>query len=58
MVALYEEVLVEVAASAGSPVRLEEAIRKALLARVKDMPVGRARFEIAKELMSSTRGQG
>ncbi|MCZ6696627.1 MAG: hypothetical protein O7A63_08825 [Acidobacteria bacterium] len=54
-VAIYEEVLVEVAASAGRPVRLEDPIRTALLTRVKDMPVGRARFEIAKELMARTR---
>lgn len=58
LVALYEEVLSEVAASAGRPVRLGEAIREALLARVKEMPIGRARFEIAKALMARTQGRG
>ncbi len=50
--ALYEEVMGEVIASSGQPVRLDRPTRDALLARVKEMPAGRARFEIARALMA------
>ncbi len=50
--ALYDEVVAEVAASSGRAIRQDRAARAALLARVKEMPAGRARFEIARALMS------
>ena len=49
---LYEEVMTEVVASSGQPVRLDRPTRDALLQRVKEMPAGRARFEIARALMA------
>jgi CheY-like chemotaxis protein len=52
LTSLYEEVAAEVSASSGRPVRLTGAARAALLERVKGMPAGRARFEIARALMS------
>jgi len=52
---LYEEVLAEVTASSGRPVRLDRASRDALLARVREMPAGRARFEIARALIALTK---
>ncbi len=49
---LYEEVAAEVAASTGRVVRLDPQSRDLLLERVKEMPAGRARFEIARHLMT------
>ena len=51
---LYEEVVAEVIASTGRAVRLDSQSRDALLERVKEMPAGRARFEIARHLMTLT----
>jgi len=51
---LYEEVVAEVIASTGRAVRLDSQSRDALLERVKEMPAGRARFEIARHLMTHT----
>jgi CheY-like chemotaxis protein len=53
--ALYREVGAEVEASYGRPVRLDPAAREALLTQVKEMPAGRARFEIARALMARAR---
>jgi hypothetical protein len=50
---LYQEVVAEVAASTGRVVRLDPQSRDLLLKTVKDMPAGRARFEIARALMSA-----
>ncbi len=50
--ALYEEVAEEVAAATGLGIDLPGAEREALLKRVKEMPAGRARFEIARALMA------
>ena len=52
---LYEEVAAEVASSTGRAARLDRASREALFARVKEMPAGRARFEIARALMALTK---
>ena len=51
---LYEEVVAEVIASTGRAVRLDPQSRDLLLERVKEMPAGRARFEIARHLMTVT----
>ncbi len=51
---LYEEVVAEVIASTGRAVRLDSQSRDLLLERVKEMPAGRARFEIARHLMTLT----
>jgi len=48
--ALYDEVAAEVAASSDRAAVLALPERSALLKRVKDMPAGRARFEIARAL--------
>ncbi len=53
--ALYEEVMAEVAASSGRAIRMDRASREALLAKVRQMPAGRARFEIARALMALTK---
>ncbi|HXU10451.1 MAG TPA: response regulator [Candidatus Binatia bacterium] len=53
--ALYEEVAEEVAAATGLGLDLAEAERDALLKIIKDMPPGRARFEIARALMARAR---
>ena len=53
--ALYEEVAEEVAAATGLGIDLPGAEREALLKRVKEMPAGRARFEIARALMAHAR---
>ena len=50
--ALYEEVAEEVAAATGLGLDLPAADREALLKLIKDMPAGRARFEIARALMA------
>jgi hypothetical protein len=50
--ALYEEVAEEVAAATGLGIDLPRAEREALLKQVKEMPAGRARFEIARALMA------
>jgi len=50
---MYQEVLAEVAASTGRVARLDRPSRDALLQRLKEMPAGRARFEIARALMAS-----
>jgi len=49
---VYQEIVAEVAASSGRVVRLDPPAREALLKRVREMPAGRARFEIASALMS------
>ena len=49
---LYQEVVAEVIASTGRVVRLDPQSRDLLLERVKEMPAGRARFEIARHLMT------
>src|SRR5439155_27237157 len=51
---LYEEVVAEVIASTGRVVRLDTRSRDALRERVKEMPASRARFEIARHLMTLT----
>ena len=51
--ALYQEVVAEVAASTGRIVRLDPQSRDAILQRVREMPAGRARFEIARALMTA-----
>ena len=53
--ALYEEVAEEVAAATGLGLDLPEGERDALLEIIKDMPPGRARFEIANALMARAR---
>jgi CheY-like chemotaxis protein len=53
--ALYEEVAEEVAAATGLGLDLPAADREALLKLIKDMPPGRARFEIARALMARAR---
>jgi len=50
---MYQEVLAEVAASTGRVARLDRPSRDALMERLKEMPAGRARFEIARALMAS-----
>ncbi len=50
--ALYKEVAEEVAAATGLGIDLPGAEREALLTRVKEMPAGRARFEIVRALMA------
>ena len=50
--ALYEEVRGEIESSTARPLRLGDAERLALLEKVKEMPAGRARFEIARALMA------
>jgi CheY-like chemotaxis protein len=50
--ALYEEVRQEIESSTARPLRLGDAERAALLEKVKEMPSGRARFEIARALMA------
>lgn len=52
---MYQEVLAEVAASTGRVARLDRSSRDALLQRLKEMPAGRARFEIARALMAAGR---
>ena len=52
---LYDEVAAEVASSTGRAARLDRASREALFARVREMPAGRARFEIARALMALTK---
>jgi len=49
---LFEEVVAEVAATTGRIVRLDPQARDLLLERVKEMPAGRARFEVARHLMT------
>jgi hypothetical protein len=49
---LYHEVVAEVAASTGHVPQLDAPSRAALFERVKGMPAGRARFEIARHLMT------
>ena len=51
--ALFEEVRAEIQASTNRPVRLDAASRAALLDRVREMPAGRARFEIARALLAA-----
>jgi len=51
--ALFEEVRAEIQASTNRPVRLDAASRAALLDRVRQMPAGRARFEIARALLAA-----
>jgi hypothetical protein len=53
--ALYGEVAEEVAATTGLGIDLPRPERDALLKRVKEMPAGRARFEIARALMARSR---
>jgi len=55
LLGLYQEVVAEVAASTGHVVRLDPQSRDALLKRVREMPAGRARFEIARLLMAVKR---
>ncbi|MBI1951603.1 MAG: hypothetical protein HYS34_09610 [Acidobacteria bacterium] len=50
--ALYREIAEEVAAATGAGIDLPGAEREALLRRVREMPAGRARFEIARALMA------
>jgi CheY-like chemotaxis protein len=50
---LYQEVVAEVAASTGRVVRLDPAARDLLLKTVREMPAGRARFEIARALLAA-----
>jgi hypothetical protein len=52
LAAIYEEVMSEVSASAGRAIRLDRAGREAIMEKVRDMPAGRARFEIARALMA------
>jgi CheY-like chemotaxis protein len=52
LAALYEEVMSEVSASAGRAIRLDRAAREAIMEKVREMPAGRARFEIARALMA------
>jgi CheY-like chemotaxis protein len=52
LTALYEEVMAEVSASTGKAIRLDQSAREKLLNSVKEMPAGRARFEIARVLMT------
>src|SRR5262249_2889324 len=54
--ARFEEVVTEAAASAGRDVGLDPEARDALLKRVRGMPAGRARFEIARALLAATSG--
>jgi CheY-like chemotaxis protein len=58
LTALYEEVMAEVSASTGKAIRLDQASREKLLDSVKEMPAGRARFEIARILMASKGRKG
>jgi len=53
--ALYDEVAAEVASSSDRAAALALPERNALLKRVKEMPAGRARFEIARALMGRTK---
>ena len=53
--ALYDEVAAEVASSSDRAVVLALPERNALLKRAKEMPAGRARFEIARALMGRTK---
>jgi CheY-like chemotaxis protein len=50
--ALYEDVRAKIEASTARPVRLAPSEQAALMERVKEMPAGRARFEIARALMA------
>lgn len=52
---LYEEVIAELAASSGRAIRMDRASKEALLARLREIPAGRARFEIARALMALTK---
>jgi len=51
LLSLYEKVRAEVAASSGRAVELGPADRDALLENLREMPVGRIRFEIARFLL-------
>ena len=53
--ALYDEVAAEIAATADRAAVLALPERNALLKRVKELPAGRARFEIARALMGRTK---
>ena len=53
--ALYDEVAAEIAATADRAAVLALPERNALLKRVKELPAGRARFEIARALLGRTR---
>jgi len=53
--ALYDEVAAEIAATSDRAAVLALPERNALLKRVKEMPAGRARFEIARAFMGRTK---
>ena len=58
LLSLYEKVRAEVAASSGRAVDLGTADRDALLENLREMPVGRIRFEIARALLDRAGSEG
>ena len=50
--AVFEEVRAEIEGSTGQTLDIDVEAREVFLSRVKEMPVGRARFEIARTLMA------
>ncbi len=50
--AFFEEVKAEIETSSGAPIDIDPEMAKLLAERVRGMPAGRARFEIARTLMA------
>ena len=53
LIELCQEIIAEMAASTGRIVSLDSRSRGSLLQPVKEMPTGRAKFEIARSLMGA-----